>query len=222
MTPAPAPARCPRPRRAVRPLAAVALALLAIAAPAPGRAQDDAGRPGDAAPGGEPRRRLVVGAAVGGGTLHLTGRGVAPGTRGAVSLPNLRIGYRLSSRTALVVALPGSLYRYRGDGAGDRPRYRGFEAVVPSVQRWTGDRWWVSGGVGLALDSPAFFDVRGASEGRFHAGPAASVAAGYALRRRGRVVWDVEARAHGGRTASGTADERRGLAVNLLLGAIAF
>ncbi len=83
------------------------------------------------------------------------------------------------------------------------------------------DRWWVFGGVGLAVDGPAFNDIKAASERRFEVGAAAVVGTGYDLWRHGRIAWDVQARAQHGRTATGTPDKRRGQAGTLLLGVFA-
>lgn len=122
-----------------------------------------------------PRTGFFLGAAAGDGILDLTGGGATAGYQVTPSFPNLKIGYMLSSQAAVLVLLPGTIYMYRGGGDEDRSRDRGFEGIIPSIQYWVADRWWLMGGAGLTLDAPTFYDVRQPSEGKYYFGPALSL-----------------------------------------------
>lgn len=138
------------------------------------------------------RQGFFWGGAVGAGVLHLTGATASEPRQAALSFPNLKFGFMVSERTAVALYLPGTVYRYRGEG---RRRERGFEAIVPSVQHWWADRWWALAGGGLGLDAPAFYDIDGAEERKFYFGGAGVVAVGYELWRRKRFALDVQLRA---------------------------
>jgi hypothetical protein len=164
------------------------------------------------------RSGFIFGAAAGAGLLDLTGDGVSEGQHLSPSFPNLRIGYMVSPRTAVVVLLPGTIYRYEGVGEQDRPRDRGFEGIIPSIQYWVADRWWIMGGAGLTLDAPTFYDVQDASEGKYYMGPSLSVGAGYEVWRRGSFSLDAQTRLHYGSARLADGETRKGTAWNLLLG----
>jgi hypothetical protein len=156
----------------------------------------------------------VLGAAFGVSSIRTAVDDLPAPAQLTASFPNFKIGAMLRHDTALLLHLPGSIYRYKGDG---RERDRGFEGVIPSLQFWLLDRWWVMGGVGLALDAPAFYDVKGQDEGMFHLGPAVTLGTGYEVFRAGRFAVDVQGRGHYGsaRVPEGT---RKALAFNLLAG----
>lgn len=160
------------------------------------------------------REGLVLGAAFGVSSIKTAIGSVSAPAELTPSFPNLKVGLMLRQDTALLLHLPGSVYRYRGIG---RERDRGFEAIVPSLQFWPLERWWVMGGVGLTLDAPTFYDVQGESEGSFYLGPSVTLGTGYEVFRAGRFVLDVQGRCHYGsaRVPEGT---RQGLAFNLLAG----
>ena len=120
----------------------------------------------------------------------------------------------ISKRTALVLCLPGSIYTYKGIG---RQRDRGFEGIIPSVQYWVKDRWWVLGGAGLTLDAPAFYDIKTEDETKFYFGASMLVGTGYEVWRTGKFAMDIQARLHYGK-ASVIEGTREGLAFNVLVG----
>lgn len=166
------------------------------------------------------RRGLLLGGAIGLSALRIAGPGVTEGTYAAASLPNLKIGAMVSERLAVAVLLPGSIYRYQGQGGSGvdgRRRDRGFETVVPSVQYWISDRSWILGGAGMTLDAPAFYDIKSADERTFHTGPSLVVAAGQEIWRSGTLAIDVQGRIHICR-ASMPSGDRTGSAFTILLG----
>lgn len=111
-------------RRRHRISVSVAILVLAVAA-APLSAQGE---------GNSARGRFVIGAAFGAGLLVLDGPGVDEGSRVSASIVNLKLGFALSERTALVLSMPANLYDYKGQEAEERPRDRGFEGIIPSVR----------------------------------------------------------------------------------------
>lgn len=162
----------------------------------------------------EGRRGLVLGAAFGVSSIRTSVDALPAQAELSASFPNFKIGGMLRHDTALLLHLPGSIYRYKGLG---RERDRGFEGVIPSLQFWPLDRWWVMGGVGLTLDAPAFYDVKSEDEGKFHLGPAVTLGTGFEVFRAGRFVVDVQGRGHYG-SASVPEGTRKALAFNLLAG----
>ena len=106
----------------------------------------------------EPNRKgFVIGVSAGAGYLSIEGD-AAPSTfeDSDISLPNLKIGWMLNPNTALLLSMPGMAYKAQGVD-------RSFEGLVPTVQHWVRPNWWINGGVGLGLDTPAFYedDVKG-------------------------------------------------------------
>lgn len=132
----------------------------------------------------------------------------------SASLPNFKIGAMISEHTALLVYLPGSIYTYKNEG---RKRDRGFEGIIPSVQYWLKERWWVLGGAGLGLDAPVFYDIKNEEERKFYFGGSVVAATGYEIWRKGRCTIDVQSRIHYG-TANLTEGSRKGMAFNFLVG----
>lgn len=160
------------------------------------------------------RKGFFFSAAVGASSIGLKLPGQPAQQEITASLPNFKVGKMLTHRTALLVSLPGSLYTYKGAG---RKRDRGFEAIVPSVQYWIQDRWWVLGGAGLGMDAPAFYDIKNEEETTFYFGRAVAVGTGYELWRKGNMAVDIQSRVQYGaiKVPDGT---RTGLAVSLLVG----
>lgn len=141
------------------------------------------------------RNGWVFGTAAGVSTLHLSTTGLATETQTGLSFPNFKVGKMIGDRTALLVYLPGSIYRYSGVG---RERDRGFEGIIPSVQYWLKPKWWVMAGAGLTLDAPAFYDIKAEDERKFYFGPSFIAATGVELWQKNRFALDVQARFHGG------------------------
>ncbi|MFN7983713.1 MAG: hypothetical protein U0Q11_17850 [Vicinamibacterales bacterium] len=166
----------------------------------------------------KPRAGMVFGAAAGVGRLSVSGPGADGQPHWAASFPDVQVGHMLSDRVAFVVLLPGTTYHYTSTVTGDRTRTRGFEGIMPSLQMWLTDRVWVKGGVGLALDAPAFYDIRNASERDFHVGPGYSVSVGRDVWQRTNHAVDIRAQLHGGRANLSDGAHRQGAAVSVLVG----
>lgn len=139
------------------------------------------------------RKGFVFGVSMGVSAISLKSDAAGNRHQTGLSAPNIKLGKMLNSRSALLLLLPGSVYRYEWSG---RVRDRGFEGIIPAFQYWAKDRWWLMGGAGLGMDAPAFYDIKDESERKFYFGGAAVVASGYEIWRKGRFALDVQARAH--------------------------
>lgn len=131
--------------------------------------------------------------------------------QGGMSLPNLKFGWMVSDRMAVLATLPGMIYELED-------KDRSFEAFIPSVQYWVKDRWWVNGGVGLAMDLPAFYEVENIKDEDWNFGWALSVSTGYELVQREKFVLDLQTRFHAGRAFLGNDQYRDAAAFTIGLG----
>ena len=73
-------------------------------------------------------------------------------SQGTFVFPDLKFGHMLNEKLAITVSLPGNIYEFQ-----DNDRH--FGGFIPSVQYWVKDRWWIHGGIGLAIDGPALYDI---------------------------------------------------------------
>ena len=154
---------------------------------------------------------FLFGVALGGGALHLMESGHSS-TSFSASIPNLKLGYMLNPKCALQLILPGATYTSEG-------KDRGFEGIVPAVQYWVKDKWWVMGGIGLTLDAPAFYTVKDPATAEFNFGfPAFSAATGYELFQKRRLIIDVQYRLFYGKVDLDNGDIKKGIANMILLG----
>jgi hypothetical protein len=160
------------------------------------------------------RKGFVLGFATGVSSLRLSFPSMPAQTEASLSFPNIKIGAMLSKRTALLLYLPGSIYTFKEEG---RERDRGFEGIIPSVQFWLKDRWWVLGGVGLGVDAPAFYDIQDEDERKFYFGSSVIAGTGYEVWRKGKFALDVQARVHYG-SINHPQGTMEGLAFNFLVG----
>jgi hypothetical protein len=160
------------------------------------------------------RKGFIIGAALGASSINLNFPSRSTFHTLSASFPNIKMGAMISKRTALLVYLPGSIYTYTGSG---RKRDRGFEGIIPSIQYWLKDRWWVLGGAGIGLDAPAFYDVKNEEEKNFNFGSSLTIGTGYEIWRKGKFAMDIQSRVHYG-SATVSDGVRTGLAFNILLG----
>ncbi|MEP5545975.1 hypothetical protein [Maribacter dokdonensis] len=65
--------------------------------------------------------------------------------QGAFVFPDLKLGYMLNEKLAITAAMPGNIYEFQDND-------RSFGGFIPSVQYWVKERWWIHGGIGLAID----------------------------------------------------------------------
>lgn len=136
------------------------------------------------------------------------------------SLPNFHVGKMLPSGDAVLLNLPGTIYRFKGSG---RERDRGFEGIIPTYQIWPVNRWWVQLGAGLGMDAPAFYDIENESERRFLFGPAVLAGSGVEVISKNYFSLDISARYIWAKTTFGsekgeiTVPQLKGHSVSVLI-----
>jgi len=97
---------------------------------------------------------------------------------------DLKIGYMLNPKLAILLTSNVSVYDYSGFG---RDRKRDFGVLSPSLQYWLNDKIWLLGGVGIGGDNPVFWDVKNPDtdplETTYYSGLGIVASAGYEIFR---------------------------------------
>ncbi|MDO1511643.1 hypothetical protein Q2T41_03050 [Maribacter confluentis] len=107
--------------------------------------------------------------------------------QGGGTFPELKLGYMLNNRFAITVSAPGMIYTVN-----DNDRH--FGGIIPSVQYWVKDRWWIHGGAGLAIDSPALYDIKDNVNDDWNTGIAVMVSTGYEVYRKNKFALNVQSK----------------------------
>lgn len=110
---------------------------------------------------------------------------------------DLKIGYMVNSKLAILLTSSVSIYDYSGFG---RHRKRDFGILSPSIQYWLKNKFWFLGGVGIGGDNPVFWDIKNPDEDpletKYYSGLGVTTSMGYELLRlNNSLVIDVKARA---------------------------
>ncbi|GAB3175162.1 hypothetical protein [Telluribacter humicola] len=163
------------------------------------------------------KKGFVLGVSAGAGSIHTTISNTPNEAQVGVAY-NWKIGSMLTSRTALLLQGVVTTYRYSGNATSPRERLRGFEGLLPSLQYWVNDRLWITGGMGVGMDNPVFYDVKDESEGRYHSrGFKTSLSTGYELWQRKNLTVDIQGRlSHG--NVQVPEGKRNSLAFDVLIG----
>ena len=114
-------------------------------------------------------------------------------SQGAFTFPDLKFGYMLNENLAITVAMPGMIYEFE-----DYDRH--FGGVIPSLQYWVKDRWWINGGIGLAIDSPALYDIEDDVNDDWNFGCALTASTGYEIYKKKNFALNLQSRLVLGRT----------------------
>ena len=122
-------------------------------------------------------------------------------------VPNFKIGWRLSEKTAIFGYIPTGVYRKHGD-------FRAFEAIMPAVQYWLNEKYWVLGGVGINLDFPLI----GTDAGGFYTGPAVCLGAGVDLWQINNKTIDMQVRYQYGSSKPDDIGARNVSGIDFLIG----
>ena len=157
------------------------------------------------------RKGFVIGVGIGAGALTLNANDTIH-TDFSTTLPNIKVGYMLHKRFALLALLPGANYKYNG-------KDRGFEGAIIAGQYWLKDNWWVLGGTGLTFDAPAFYTVKEPNTAGFYTGfPAFTFATGYEVWRKGRFALDLQYRIFLGKSNLPNDGQREGISNMFIVG----
>jgi hypothetical protein len=126
---------------------------------------------------------LFFSVAVGGGPVILIEDDQSSEHLGRFLIPNFKLGWMLSPQLALFAFIPTGMFE-RND------EQRAFEAIMPAIQYWFAEKYWLLGGVGVNLDFPLI----GTDGDGFYTGPALCVGAGVDLWQRGKFGIDLQTR----------------------------
>ncbi|MEQ9308599.1 MAG: hypothetical protein RLN90_04040 [Balneolaceae bacterium] len=130
------------------------------------------------------REGFVIGASAGMAFTSILGDTPNISDGASISLPNLKIGWMYNQDVALLITTPGLNYT-RGD------LDRSIDGIIPSVQYWVKPNWWVSGGLGLGIDSATIFDSNSSNDDT-NIGTACQFSAGYEIYKKGRFTIDYQ------------------------------
>ncbi|WP_345276022.1 hypothetical protein [Litoribaculum gwangyangense] len=114
-------------------------------------------------------------------------------SQGALSFPELKFGYMLNDNLAITASMPGMIYEFNNND-------RHFGGFIPSIQYWVKDRWWIHGGVGLAIDSPALYDIKDNVNDDWNFGCAVMASTGYEFYKKKNFALNVQSKVVMGRT----------------------
>ncbi|MFY0713014.1 hypothetical protein J1D01_05005 [Seonamhaeicola sp. NFXS20] len=131
-------------------------------------------------------------------------------SQGAFTFPDFKFGYLLNDKLALTVSMPGMIY-----DVADFDRH--FGGFVPSVQYWVKDCWWIHGGVGLALDSPALYDIKDGNKD-WNFGCAVMASSGYEIYKKKNFALNIQSNVFMGRAFLDGDAHRDAVTFNLGLG----
>ena len=158
------------------------------------------------------RKGFVFGAGVGGGVISISENGAGFGkAQGGISLPDLKLGWMVNDRLAILATSPGMLYSLDD-------KDRSFEAIVPTVQYWLKNKWWVNGGLGLGMDMPAFYQIKKVENEDWNFGCAVSLSTGYEVLQKKNFALDLQTRLNMGRVGLGNDMHRDGVSFSVGVG----
>ncbi|WP_040281701.1 hypothetical protein [Psychroserpens damuponensis] len=160
------------------------------------------------------REGFIIEFVVGGGLISIedsAGVQTFDKSQGTFVFPDLKLGYMLNKKLALTVSLPGNIYEFK-----DNDRH--FGGFIPSVQYWVKDRWWIHGGIGLAIDSPALYDIKDDVNDNWNFGCTVMTSTGYEIYKKKNFALNVQSKLILGRTSLGGDAHRDAVIFNVGLG----
>lgn len=137
-----------------------------------------------------PRQGFMMELGLGGGVISIEdseGVQTFDEAQGAISFPELKFGYFLKEDLAVTVAMPGMIYEFQ-----DNDRH--FGGFIPSLQYWVKDRWWIHGGLGLAIDSPALYDIEDKVNDDWNFGCAIMASTGYEVYKKKTFALNIQSK----------------------------
>ncbi|MCG8330472.1 MAG: hypothetical protein MI974_22425 [Chitinophagales bacterium] len=160
------------------------------------------------------RKGFVIGLGIGGGVVSISDSNQEvpfDEAQGGISLPNLKLGWMVNERMAILATFPGMTYEYEG-------KDRSFDAFIPTIQYWVKDRWWINGGIGLAMDFPAFYEVDDVEEEDWNLGCAVAASTGYEIFQKEKFAIDLQTRLQLGRAFLDNDEYRDGVVFTVGVG----
>ncbi len=109
-----------------------------------------------------------------------------------ISFPELKLGYFVNEKLAVTASIPGKIYKSSGND-------RHFGSLIPSLQYWVSNKWWIHGGIGLSLDSPALYDINDDNDD-WNVGCGVMASTGIEVFQRTNYVINLQSKIHLGRT----------------------
>jgi len=151
---------------------------------------------------------------VGGGIISIedsAGMQTFDKSQGTFVFPDLKLGYMLNEKLAITAAMPGNIYEFQDND-------RNFGGIIPSVQYWVKDRWWIHGGIGLAIDSPALYDIKDDINDDWNFGCAVMASTGYEIYKKKNFALNVQSKLVLGRASLDGDAHRDAVIFNVGLG----
>jgi hypothetical protein len=108
-------------------------------------------------------------------------------SQGTFVFPDLKFGYMLNEDLAITISMPGNIYEFQ-----DNDRH--FGGFIPSVQYWVKDKWWIHGGIGLAIDAPALYDIKDEVNDDWNFGCAVMASTGYEIYKKKNFALNVQSK----------------------------
>ena len=127
---------------------------------------------------------------VGGGIISLedsSGIQTFDKSQGTFVFPDLKLGYMLNYRLAITISIPGNIYEFQDND-------RNFAGFIPSLQYWIKDKWWIHGGFGLVIDSPALYDIKDNVNDNWNYGHAVMFSTGYEIYKKKNFALNVQSK----------------------------
>lgn len=134
------------------------------------------------------RDGFIIEFVVGGGIISVedsAGIQTFDKSQSVFSFPDLKLGYMLNKRLAITASMPGMTYEFQ-----DSDRH--FGGFIPSLQYWVKDRWWIHGGMGLAIDSPALYDIKDDVNDDWNFGFAVMASTGYEIYKKRNFALNIQ------------------------------
>lgn len=160
------------------------------------------------------RKGFIIEFVVGGGSISIedsAGIQTFDASQGTFSFPDLKIGYMLTERLAVTASMPGMIYEYQNND-------RHFGGFIPSLQYWVKDNWWIHGGIGLAIDSPALYDIKDNVNDEWNFGTAVMASTGYEFYKKKNFALNIQSNFVLGRASLSGNAHRDAVTFNVGLG----
>lgn len=159
------------------------------------------------------REKFIFEFSVGAGSISLEnseGTQTFDKSEGTMIFPDLKVGYMVKENLAITASLPGSIYSFEGND-------RHFGGVLTGVQYWFSNKWWLNGGLGLAIDSPALYDISDINDD-WNFGKIVSVGVGYEFYQKENFAMNIQSKVLMGRVNLDNNQHRDAVSFGLSVG----